>query len=96
MNIEETEEEIIVVGHKVKKAKNIATYCKRAENFTTEDDEFMKDNKPIVLFRQGRKSGIRADCKRFIKKRPKALPPSDAATTAAISGVAVVTPQSPG
>ena len=41
---------IIVVGHKVKKAKNIATYCKRAEKIASEDDKFMKDKKPIVLF----------------------------------------------
>ena len=80
--IEETEEEIIVVGHKVKKAKNIATYCKRAEKIATDDDKFMKDKKPIVLFGQGRKNDIRADCKRFIKKRkhnrsrPKASPPT--------------------
>ena len=101
--IEEAEEEIIVIErHKVKKAKNIATYCKRAEKIATEDDEFMKDKKPIVLFGQGQKNDIRADCKRFIKKRihncsrPKASPLSDAAATAAISSVAVVTPQSPG
>jgi hypothetical protein len=81
----------------VKKAKNIATYCKRVEKIATEDDKFMKDKKPIVLFGQGRKNDIRADCKCFIKKRahnrsrPKASPPSDAATTAATSGVAVVT-----
>jgi hypothetical protein len=68
----------------------------------TEDDTFMKDKKLIVLFGQGRKNDIRADCKRFIKKRthnrtrPKASPPSDAATTAAISGVTIVTPEPPG
>ena len=68
----------------------------------TEEDTFMKDKKLIVLFGQGRKNDIRADYKRFIKKRthnrtrPKASPPSDAATTAAISGVAVVTPEPPG
>ena len=89
---------IIVVGYKVKKAKIIATYCKRVEKIAADDNKFMKEKKPIVLFGQGQKNDICADCKCFIKKRtynrsrPKASPPSDAATTAATSGVAVVTP----
>ena len=99
---EETEEEIIIVGHKIKKAKHIAKYCKRAEQIATEDAEFMKDKKPILIFGQGRNNDIRVDCKLFIKKRthdrsrPKTSSLSDAATTAAISHLAVITPESPG
>ena len=90
---------IIVVGYKVKKAKIIAIYCKRVEKISADDNKFMKDKKPIFLFGQGQKNDICADCKCFIKKRthhnrsrPKASLPSDAVTTAATSGVAVVTP----
>ena len=100
--IEEMREEIIIVGHKIKKAKHIAKYCKRAEQIATEDAEFMKDKKPILIFGQGRNNDIRVDCKLFIKKRthdrsrPKTSSLSDAATTAAISHLAVITPESPG
>ena len=82
--IEEVQEEIIIVGHKIREAKHGAKYCQRVHKIAIEDPEFMKDKKPIVLFGQGRKNNIRADCKRFIKKRthnrshPKASPPSAA------------------
>ena len=100
--IEETEEEIIIVGHKIEEAKHVALYCKRAQKIAIEDAEFTKDKKPILIFGQGRKNDIHAECKSFIKERthdrarPKTLPLSDAATTVEISSLAVITPESPG
>ena len=67
--IEETEEEIIIVGHKIKEAKYDALYCKRAQKIAIEDAEFMKDKNPILIFGQGRKNDVCAECKSFIKKR---------------------------
>ena len=100
--IEEMQEEIIIVGHKIKEALHCAKYCMRVQNIAMEDPGFMKDKKPIVVLGQGRKDDVCADCKVFIKNRthdrsrPKTSPLSDAATTAAISHLAVITPESSG
>ena len=86
----------------MKEAKHVALYCKCAQKIAIEDAEFTKDKKPILIFGQGRNNDIRVDCKLFIKKRthdrsrPKTSSLSDAATTAAISHLAVITPESSG